>query len=311
MKTAPFYDDIVGAADPGDATWWMTSDGARIRLGVWNQDAPMGTVLIFPGRTEYIEKYAPTATVLGARGYSALVVDWRGQGLADRDAPDRLLGHVEDFQDYQLDVAAMVAAAKEMSLPEPYYLLGHSMGGCIALRALSNGLDVKAVCLTGPMWGINVPPRMRLPAWVLGAVAHQVGKGKTLSPGTNIQTYVLTEPYADNMLTSDRPTYEWLKSQVVAHPELALGGPSLGWLIEGLRECRDLAKLPSPNVPCLTFLGTNERVVRAGAIGKRMAHWPNGRLEIVAKAEHEILFETPETLDRVTDMMCEFFGENT
>lgn len=311
MQAAPFFEDIIGPADTGEATWWTTSDGVRIRLGVWNQDAPMGTILIFPGRTEYIEKYAPTATVLGTRGYAALVVDWRGQGLSDRAAPERLLGHIEDFQEYQLDVATLLAAAKEMSLPEPYYLLGHSMGGCIGLRALTQGLDVKAACFTGPMWGINVPPRMRLPAWVFSALAHQVGKGKTLSPGTKLQTYVLTEPYADNMLTTDRPTYEWLRSQVTAHPELALGGPTLSWLIEGLRECRDLANLPSPNVPCLTFLGTNERVVRTDAITARMAQWPNGRLEMVAGAEHEILFETPKILDRVIDMTCEFFGENS
>lgn len=310
MQSAPFFEDIIGPADPGEATWWTTLDGVRIRLGVWNQDAPMGTILLFPGRTEYIEKYAPTATVFGARGYAALVIDWRGQGLADRGAPDRLLGHVEDFKDYQRDVDAMVAAAKEMSLPEPFYLLGHSMGGCIGLRALMNGLDVKAACFTGPMWGINVPPRMRLPAWVLGAVAHQFGKGRTLCPGTKIEPSVLTDPYQDNLLTTYRPTYEWLRTQVTKHPDLALGGPSLSWLIEGLRECRDLAKEPSPDVACLTFLGTNESVVQSFPIRARMAQWPNGHLEMVAGAEHEILLETPVIIERVTDLAAEFFGAN-
>ena len=43
-----------------------------------------------------------------ARGLSVAVIDWRGQGLvgpATRRTP--MLGHVEDFRDYQRDVAAL------------------------------------------------------------------------------------------------------------------------------------------------------------------------------------------------------------
>lgn len=310
MQSAPFFEDIIGPADPGEATWWTTSDDVRIRLGVWNQDAPMGTVLLFPGRTEYIEKYAPTATFLGSRGFATLVIDWRGQGLSDRDCNDRLLGHVEDFDHFQLDVATMITAAKKMKLPEPFYLLGHSMGGCIGLRALVSGLDVKAVCFSGPMWGINIAKNLRPVAWITGALAHQFGKGKNRAPGTKEQPYPVVEPFADNMLTTYRPNYEWQRLQLVRRPELALGGPSMSWLIEGLRECRDLAKLPSPKVPCLTLLGTQERIVETDPINSRMASWPNGHLEMVAGAEHEVLMESPQIVDRVIDQITEFFGAN-
>lgn len=310
MEKAPFFDDIIGPADPGEAIWWMTSDNVRIRLGVWNQDAPMGTVLLFPGRTEYIEKYAPTATRLGSRGFATLTVDWRGQGIADRDVDQRLIGHIEDYADFQKDVQALVNAAKEMNLPEPFYLIGHSMGGCIGLRAMIEGLDVKAACFTGPMWGINIESHLRPAAWVLGAVAHQLGKGKNRAPGTTEQSYVLVEPFAGNMLTSDRATYDLMRDQLRSHPELALGGPSLSWLIEGLRECRDLAKLPSPNIPTLTFLGSNERIVQTAPIISRMTNWPNGHLQMVEGGEHEILMENPKIMDRTIDQITELFAAN-
>lgn len=321
MEKAPFFDDIIGPADPGEATWWSTSDNVKIRLGVWNQDAPMGTILLLPGRTEYIEKYAPTATRFGSRGFATLVIDWRGQGLADRLIDDKIIGHVNDFDDYQIDLATMVAAAQEMNLPQPYYLIGHSMGGCIGIRALMNGLDIKAACFTGPMLGVNIVPHwssntgsfssawyMRPAAWTLSALAHQFGKGGIRAPGTTEKAYVAIKPFANNMLTTDRPTYEWMRDQVLKHPELDLGGPSLSWLIEALRECRDLTKLPSPNVPCLTFLGTNERIVQQGPVFERMKNWTNGHLELVDGGEHEILMETDKIVDRVIDQITEFFS---
>jgi len=57
MERAPFFADIDDGPE-GGAAWWLTADdGLRIRLGVWSKEAAKGTVLLFPGRTEYIEKY--------------------------------------------------------------------------------------------------------------------------------------------------------------------------------------------------------------------------------------------------------------
>ncbi|WP_380054165.1 alpha/beta hydrolase [Falsihalocynthiibacter sp. SS001] len=308
MKSAPFYEDIIGAADPGETSWWVTSDDVRIRLGVWNSDAPMGTVLLFPGRTEYIEKYAPTATFLDARGFATLVVDWRGQGLSDRDNHNPLVGHVATFEAFQHDVDTVMRAAAEMNLPKPYYLLGHSMGGCIGLRALMSGLDVKAASFTGPMWGINIPAHKRHAAWTVSALAHKFGRGKNLTPSTSENTYVLAEPFNNNMLTTDKASFEWMRHQVMTHPDLALGGPSYSWLFQALRECKSLARLPSPHVPCLTFLGTDERIVVQEAVKTRMQKWPDGELIMVSGAEHEILMENPKTLEHVRDRLTEFFA---
>ena len=48
-----------------------------------------GTVCIFPGRTEFIEKYFEVVRDLRARGFAVAVLDWRGQGLSDRARPIR------------------------------------------------------------------------------------------------------------------------------------------------------------------------------------------------------------------------------
>ena len=43
-----------------------------------------GTVCIFPGRSEFIEKYFEVVGELRRRGFAVAVLDWRGQGGSGR-----------------------------------------------------------------------------------------------------------------------------------------------------------------------------------------------------------------------------------
>jgi lysophospholipase len=248
-------------------------------------------VLLFPGRTEYIEKYGQTAQELADRGLATLAIDWRGQGLADRLLDDALIGHVEAFSDYQKDVAAMMRAARELHLPRPFFLLAHSMGGCIGLRAVMEGLGVQAAAFTGPMWGIYVKPHLRTVANLLSRTMPRLGRGHLLPPGTVRTPYVLTEPFDENMLTTDPEMYDMMRDQLRAHPELSLGGPSYVWLREAFTETIHLAGRSAPSLPTVTFLGSNERIVGVPRIHQRMESWKNGRLEVIEGAEHEVLME--------------------
>ena len=307
MENAPYFAQLAEGPDDGEAFWLTCEDGVRIRIGLWNRAATSGTVLLFPGRTEYIEKYGRTASVLADRGLATLAIDWRGQGIADRLVDNPATGHVQDFANYQFDVKAMVAAADSLDLPRPFYLIAHSMGGCIGLRALHQGLPVAAACFTGPMWGIRMAASTRPAAWALAWGGTLMGQGHAFAPGTNAESYVSTAPFEDNLLTTDRAMWDYMKAQVDAHPELLLGGPSLQWLHEALRECRALDRLPSPPQPAIVFLGANERIVDSTRIHSRMARWPGGRLEMVDPGEHEVLMEDPETQKRLIDMMLAYF----
>ena len=128
MTPAPFHAEIADAPE-GARAWWLTaSDGVRLRAVTW-AGGRRGTAVIFPGRTEFAEKYGRVAGELVARGLAVAVIDWRGQGLSDRHPRDAMLGHVRDFGDYQRDVAALVGLADTLGLPAPRYLVAHSMGG--------------------------------------------------------------------------------------------------------------------------------------------------------------------------------------
>ena len=307
LDPAPLFTDVAPGPAGGVAYWAVTSDGKRIRVGHWPVEGAKGTVLLFPGRTEYIEKFGLTAHALAARGLGTFCVDWRGQGLADRLIDDHAIGHVESFQDYQKDVAAMMRAARTLQLPRPYFLLAHSMGGCIGLRAVMEGLSVQAASFTGPMWGIYVKPHMRPLAMVLPSLMPRIGKGLTLPIGTTKEHYVFTDPFEDNMLTNDQQMWDMMKDQFTAHPELVIGGPSYIWLREAIAETKHLASRPAPNLPAITWLGGNERIVNTEQVHKRMENWPGGRLEMLPGAEHEILVETDAVRSQVMDGIEKLF----
>lgn len=302
MSDAPLFNDIAKGPPGGRAFWRMASDGVRVRLAHWPRpdgSPRRGTVLLFPGRTEYIEKYGLIAAELAERGFDTLTIDWRGQGLADRPDNERALGHVDHFDEYQLDLAQMMALATELDLPRPFTMLAHSMGGCIGLRALHNGLEVAGACFSAPMWGIILSKPVRPLAWGFSWALHRSPWKLALSPGTARQTYVLAEPFDDNMLTTNAQMWDMMRDQAKAHPELTLGGPTAGWLFAALTEMRELASMAAPNVPAVTWLGTNERIVEPAPIHALMARWPNGRLEILQGFQHEVIMEAPEVRSRV------------
>lgn len=308
---APFFGDIAYGPAGGVAHWVQTSDGVRIRVGHWPVAAPRGTVLIFPGRTEFIEKYGQIAAGLADRGLASVAVDWRGQGLADRLVENPLIGHVEQFVDYQKDVAAMIRVAREFDLPRPFFLLAHSMGGAIGLRAVMEGLAVNAAAFSGPMWGIKIAPHLKPVAWLLSQVMPPLGQGSRLPPGSRLEHHILADGFEGNLLTRDRAQFDIMRQQLVDHPELALGGPSMIWLREALSETRHLASRGAPNLPCLTLLGSNERIVDIPAIERRMEGWKNGRLEIVPDGEHEVLMESPAATGPLFDQIATLFFQGS
>lgn len=69
MQDAPFFTEMAQGPDDAQAFWLNTDDDVRIRVGLWRPAADVdtaGTVLLFPGRTKYIEKYGRTAADFAA-----------------------------------------------------------------------------------------------------------------------------------------------------------------------------------------------------------------------------------------------------
>lgn len=308
MEHAPLHAAIARGPEGGVAYWLTTADGLRIRLGVWPKAGAKGTVFLLPGRTEYVEKYGPAAADFAARGYAMLAVDWRGQGLADRVHDDPLKGHVGRFADYTTDMAAVIGAAEALDLPRPWFVLGHSMGGAIGLRALMGAHPFAAAAFSAPMWEIKLPAVLHPFGVAVARALGGTGPAMAYAPGMDERTYVLRAAFLDNKLTTDAGMWAFMVGQLAEAPALTLAGPSLHWVAESILECAALAALPSPDLPCHCALGGRERIVHTPAVHARMARWPKGRLDVVPGAQHELMMEAAATRQRFYDGCAATFG---
>jgi lysophospholipase len=312
MNPAPF-NTLPGDPLPlARAFWLRAEDGIRLRAGHWPAGGASGTVLLFSGRTEYLEKYAAVAADLNAAGLDVLTLDWRGQGMSDRLQDNARPGHVEDFAHYQRDVVEMVVVAQELDLPRPWHLLAHSMGGAIALAALDGGLPVASAVFSSPMWGIDLHGIPESVAQAITTAQSKVGRGGQPAPRSGgEEAYVLLARFQDNMLTHDGQRWGRLVAEAAGWSEISLGGASNDWLRHALLECQRLATLPAPELPTLIALGDGERIVSPQAIRSRAATWPGSRLLELADCRHEPMFERDAVRDRFLQAAIEHFTAAT
>lgn len=310
MEPAPFHNDLAQGPDNVVAFWHRAGDGVRIRVVLWKAASARGTILLFSGRTEYAEKYGEIAGELTEAGYSVITLDWRGQGLSDRVDEDVRLGHVGSFDDYQLDIAAVVEAAREKGCPEPWFLVAHSMGGGIGLRAVIEGLPVEKAVYSAPMWGFSLPIYVRPLPHFLPQIMRAFGLGRRIAPRTSLANYIIHTPFPVNVLTRDADRYQAMVAQASAFPEFALGGPSVDWVGFATSESKRLVKMPRPTMPSLTFLGSDEEIVSVPAIHKMHANWPSGELRIIEGARHELMMESSAARDQFLTESLAFFDQD-
>ena len=111
-------------------------DGAPLRFGLWDASRMprRGTVCLFGGRGEFIEKYFETIADLQRRGFAVATMDFRGQGGSVRELSNPRKGYVRDFADHDGDVTRFMRDVVLPDCPPPYIALGHSTGGNILLR---------------------------------------------------------------------------------------------------------------------------------------------------------------------------------
>ncbi len=161
-----------------------TPDGAELRFARWAPPANRrGTVCVFTGRGEQIEKYFETVRDLRDRGFAVAMVDWRGQGHSSRRLRDPRKGYVRYFSDFEVDVETFVQQVVLPDCPPPHFALAHSMGGAVMLRVAHAGKRwFDRMVLSAPM--IDLPGRRTsFPARALLRVLRLAGQGGRYVPG--------------------------------------------------------------------------------------------------------------------------------
>jgi lysophospholipase len=254
--------------------------------------SPRGSVIVAPGRTEFIEKYFEVIRELQARGFAVFCIDWRGQGLSGREVENGQKGHFLSFDDPVNDLSTALRVFADR-LPRPHIGLAHSMGGGILLRALqTRRVELDAAAFSAPMWGIagltNLAKRY-------SRFMTSLGVGGLYAP--SVSTKWKREAFKRNPVTHDRARHTLCQDLITEEPRLALAGPTLGWvaaaadMIEGFHQPGALAHV---KIPILVATAAEEELVDNPSHAAVAAQLPNATHVTVPGAKHEILMETDD-----------------
>ncbi|MEO1330787.1 MAG: alpha/beta hydrolase [Pseudomonadota bacterium] len=306
---ALYWGEGITPPEDGKAIWLFPSDGVRLRAAVW-PEGRRGTVVLFQGRTEFIEKYVEPIRRFRDMGFALATLDWRGQGLSERPLADRRKGHVGDFAEYQRDVDALLAHLADIQAPKPWILVAHSMGGGIAARALMRvnsgpSTQFAGAVLTAPMLEIFGSPGFLTASRAVSSLVGAVGMRKRYALGCDRKT-AAEIGFRDNVLTSDAERFDRYARQVTGEDALALGGPTWGWLRAALRET---ARLEPTRTPMLICIGTDDTVVSTDAAHRFAADAERAQVAMLAKARHEPFLETDAVQEKLWSAIDAFLKD--
>jgi lysophospholipase len=271
-----------------------TPDGVSLRFARWPPPpGRKGTVCLFQGRAEFIEKYFETVRDLRARGFAVATLDWRGQGLSDRALANRRKGFVRKFSDYGVDLETFINDVVLPDCPPPFFAVGHSMGATVLLRAAHQGHRwFDRMVLLAPM--ISLPGMRRSAVTRLGIKAMRIGGlGMSYVPGGDA-TVMMQRPFLGNLLTSDPVRYARNVAVLEAEPELATGWPTVAWTdaaYSAMGEFSDPGYALRIRQPILVVAAGQDRIVSTPAIDEFAVRLRAGRHLIVAGSRHEMLME--------------------
>jgi lysophospholipase len=271
-----------------------TPDGAELRFARWAPPAGRkGTVCVFAGRGETIEKYFETVRDLRDRGFAVAMIDWRGQGHSSRRLRDPRKGYVRDFADYEIDVETFVQQVVLPDCPPPFFALAHSMGGAVMLRIAHAGKRwFDRMVLSAPM--IDLPGRRTsfIPTALL-RILRLSGQGGRYVPGGSDEL-VGTASFINNPVSSDPVRYARNAAIMEEDPTLGIAAPTVAWADTAFKAMRTFGGAHYPQEirqPILMLAASNDEVVSTSAIEEFAYHLRAGSHLVIAGSKHEILQE--------------------
>ncbi|MDX2307138.1 MAG: alpha/beta hydrolase [Hyphomicrobium sp.] len=276
----------------------IAQDGVALRVVRWEatRGPRRGTVCLFGGRAEFVEKYFEVVADLRRRGFAVATMDWRGQGGSDRLLDDPMKGHVTDFAAYEKDLRQFMREIVMPDCPPPYIALGHSMAGCsLILNAARPGSWFDRMVLTAPMIQLS-EHKVRFAqglARIYASVGVLAGFGRSyVLGGGPVEPDFLR--FEGNALTSDRERWQRAVGVLEAAPWLALGSPTIGWLNAAYGAMDRIAgpRFPADvQVPILLFAAAGDEIVSTRAIEDFGVALKVGSTVLLPGSRHEILQE--------------------
>jgi lysophospholipase len=242
--TALAYYDEVAESKVFDA-----HDGIKIHYSQIINQKNNKLLVVLPGRTEPSAKYAELAFDLRYEGYDIVIVDHRGQGHSDRLLENNLIGHVDDFNHYVLDLEKAVNQIADSKNYTSKKMLAHSMGTIIGLlHAEDNPGFWDGIVLGSPMLQIKLKT---FPQWYVESM-FKIMRGMGMANGFVPDGGPHSDPasFEGNIVTHSKERFNMARFIEARDPSLYVSSPSPNWVLEGFKgsqkalEGRHVLKMP-------------------------------------------------------------------
>lgn len=252
------------------------SDGLKIFYRHYAAESERARMVIAHGLGEHSGRYAHVVERLLPRGISIWLPDHRGHGQSEGRR-----GHVLNFMQYLTDLQSVIRLARD-GLPgdRKCFLLGHSMGGLIALHYAQRYPElIDGVLASSPALGmvIEVPAAKKILGSVMSYLWPGLTLGNELDAGKISHDQTVVNAYQNDPLVHDRVSTR-LFTELMATMETVT---------------RQVATL---RVPVLMQVAGDDHLVNARTAGQffEKLQVPDKTLYVYEGLYHEI-FNEPQT----------------
>ena len=252
---------------------FTSQDGLKIFYRYYPSSNEKARIVIAHGLAEHSGRYGNVVERLFPKDISIWALDHRGHGQSDGGR-----GHISSFDEYLSDLKSMIEIAKTgISQNTKCFLLGHSMGGLIALMfAFQNPNKIDGLVVSSPGLGMKV----KLPGFkmVMGKFMSSIWPSLSLA----------------NELDSSKISRDKEVIKKYDHDPLRHGKVSARWFTEFLASMEKAHRLaPTMKIPILMQIAGDDHLVDGKA----------------SKAFYEKLGSKDKTLHYYDDLYHEIYNE--
>jgi lysophospholipase len=247
---------------------------------------PKGAVLIVHGSGEHIGRYEYVQKRLAKKGFASLGFDLRGHGKSSGTR-----SHIERFEEYLDDINNAYDYLYKKYKDCPKFLLGHSMGGLLALAFTEKHSDLfQGVFISSPFLGFKNPVQkpLKVLAKILSKVSPSVSFNNNIRADMVSRSQEVVKAYGEDSDIIRRVTARWFTE-----------------ILRGLDETmRNAYKLKQP---ILILQAECDKLVDPEKSREfyKLCGSKDKEFEIMKNCYHELMNE-PEK-DEVIDRMIRFF----
>lgn len=240
-------------------------------------EAPRARIVIVHGYAEHRGRYAALTRELEQHGFECHCFDLRGHGTSEGSR-----AHVPRFRDY-IDDLERVSAGVPRDLPR--FLLGHSLGGLIALSyARQHPATFDGLVASSPYLGpaFHVPKMQALGASVATLLLPAIQLRSPLDPGWVSRDPQVVDAYDDDPLVLSVTTPRWYTEVTAAQKTI----------LESASEIR---------TPALILAGTDDRIADHRVTVQLFEHLGSDdkQLRLYEGLFHELFNELAEAREAV------------